>query len=392
VITLADFFGPFDRETFRAEYFGRRPLHIKRGNHPLPDILNWRRFNEALAITPFWDESTLKLYFKTREALRDSYCDPVEAGARKAPVNPAKVKALISLGASVVANHLHRICPEIGRVTRLLEKEFAARSFANAYCSFKGVQAFQTHYDLHDVFAFQAEGEKVWRVYEARADAPVKPVPPGDEAEQWLIQSRGQVLFEASMQPGDVLYLPRGQFHDALTGSQASLHVTFGVSPPTGLALFELLEKAAAGESAFRAYLPDASNEAALRERLTQLGDRLKEIIVSPAFAIDVLNHQRSQHNPVADYDLPRQTPPDWYSPVKKAQVVRRDDGFYVVFDGGELAVGALQPTVEWMLQQRHFSREGAAARQPDFSASELSLLLERLLKAGVLAISDMRR
>ena len=55
----------------------------------------------------------------------------------------------------------------------MLEREFAARVAANVYCSFQGVQAFQTHFDLHDVFAFQAEGEKTWRVYEARADTPV---------------------------------------------------------------------------------------------------------------------------------------------------------------------------------------------------------------------------
>ena len=55
----------------------------------------------------------------------------------------------------------------------MLEREFAARVAANVYCSFKGVQAFQTHFDLHDVFAVQAEGEKCWRVYEARADTPV---------------------------------------------------------------------------------------------------------------------------------------------------------------------------------------------------------------------------
>ena len=44
------------------------------------------------------------------------------------------------------------------------------------------------------------------------------------------------------MKPGDILYLPRGQYHDALTGDRASLHVTFGVAPATGLALFKLLE------------------------------------------------------------------------------------------------------------------------------------------------------
>jgi ribosomal protein L16 Arg81 hydroxylase len=78
-------------------------------------------------------------------------------------VNPAKLKALMALGASLVANHLRRVCSEVGEVVAMLE-----RAFANVYCSFQGVQAFQTHFDLHDVYAVQAEGEKTWRVYESR--------------------------------------------------------------------------------------------------------------------------------------------------------------------------------------------------------------------------------
>ena len=95
-------------------------------------------------------------------------------------------------------------------------------------------------------------------------------LPPGDEWEKWLTDTRGKLLFEAHMKPGDILYLPRGQYHDALTGAQASLHVTFGVSPATGLAVFKLLENALSRESEFRAYLPDARSEPQLRERLCE--------------------------------------------------------------------------------------------------------------------------
>ena len=137
-------------------------------------MLGWQRFNEVLGITPYWNEDTLKVYFRSRAALRENYCDTtdVRPGA-KAPVDPAKVKALLGLGASLVANHVHRVCPEVAAIAQVLEREFAARVAANVYCSFKGVQAFQTHFDLHDVFAMQMEGEKTWRVYESRADAPV---------------------------------------------------------------------------------------------------------------------------------------------------------------------------------------------------------------------------
>ena len=389
---FAEFIAPFDVAEFRAKYYGWQPVHIRRGDQRRPDILNWKRFNEVLAITPYWNEDLLKVYFKSRAALRENYCDTADLRqGTSAPANPAKVKALLGLGASLVANHMHRICPEVAAVVSMLEQEFAARVVANTYCSFKGVQAFQTHFDLHDVFAFQAEGEKTWHIYETRADAPVAALPPGDEVEKWLTASRGKLLFEALMKPGDILYLPRGQYHDALTGSQASLHVTFGVAPATGLALFKILESALTTESEFRAYLPDARNEAELRERLGKLADRVKAVATSPAFAIDVRNAQRDLARPTANYELPAQTPPSWYSVARKAQVVRRDKGFAVVFDGGEIALAATYATVEWILKQRLFSLEDAVTRQPSVDRSELGRDLEQLVKAGIIVETEMR-
>ncbi len=390
---FADFIAPFDAASFRTQYFGKLPLHIRNDRGNRPSLLPWPRFNEVLALTPYWNEDTLKVYFKSRAALRENYCDmtDVRAGV-SAPVNPAKVKALMGLGASLVANHVHRVCPEVGAVANVLEREFAARVAANVYCSFKGVQAFQTHFDLHDVFAVQAEGEKVWRVYESRANAPVLPLPPGDEIEKWLTESRGRLLFEVTMRPGDVLYLPRGQYHDALTGSQASLHVTFGVSPATGLALFKLLETAVTQEPEFRAYLPDARGDAELRERLGMLADRIKAVVTSPAFAIDVLNHQRDLARAPADYELPAQALARWYSVARRAKVVRRDHGFAVAFEGGEIALGATYPTVEWILRQRLFSLDDAAARQPSVNRAELQRDLELLARAGIIIETEMQQ
>jgi hypothetical protein len=388
---FAEFLAPFDAGTFRSQVFGQRPLHVRAGKAGTA-LLPWKRFNEVLALTPYWNEDSLKVYFKSRAALRENYCDvaDLKPGAI-APVNPAKVRALVDLGASIVANGVHRVCPEVGAVASMLEREFAARVVANVYCSFQGVQAFQTHFDLHDVFAVQVEGEKTWRIYESRADAPVNPVPPGEEWEKWLTETRGKLLFEAEMKPGDLLYLPRGQYHDALTGDRASLHVTFGVSPATGLALFKLLEGALARESEFRAYLPDARDEAALRARLSALADRVRTVLASPAFAVDVLNHQRGLGRPPAGYGLPARQPPAWYSVARRAQVLRRDAGFAVAFEGGEIAVGASYPTVEWILKQRMFSVDDALARQPGADRAALAADLERLEEAGVIVATEMR-
>jgi len=389
---FADFIAPSDAAAFRAEYFGRRPLHVQGDGRGRPEILHWARFNEALAVTPYWNEESLKVYYRSRAALRENYCDTADLrpGA-PAPVNPAKVKALLGLGASLIANHIHRVCPPVAAVVAMLEREFSARVFANVYCSFQGVQAFQTHFDLHDVFAVQVEGEKTWHVYESRADTPINPLPPGDEIEKWLTASRGKLLFEAQMKPGDILYLPRGQYHDALTGAQASLHVTFGVQPATGLALFPLLEKTLMRESGFREYLPDARDGTALRERLAALAERVKAVMTSPAFAVDVMNHQRDLARPPADYGLPAQLKATWYSVARPAQVLRRDQAYVAAYQGGEIALGADWPTVDWMLKQRVFSLEDAAARQTGLDRAEFQRDLDQLIRAGVLVETEMR-
>src|SRR5687767_813015 len=104
---MSDFAGliaPFNADTFRAQYFGKQPVHIRRDVSD-PAVLSWRRFNEVLGITPYWNEDTLKVYFKSRAALRENYCDTSDLRAGKAQVDPAKVKALLGLGASLIANH-----------------------------------------------------------------------------------------------------------------------------------------------------------------------------------------------------------------------------------------------------------------------------------------------
>jgi bifunctional lysine-specific demethylase and histidyl-hydroxylase NO66 len=387
---MSGFIAPLDVAEFRARYFGQRPLHIPAVAHR-QEVLSWQRFNDVLALSPHWHEESLKVYYKGRAALRENYCDTADlATGVKAPVNPAKVRSLLGLGASLVANHVHKVCPELALIVTTLEREFAARSFANVYCSFQGVQAFQTHFDLHDVFALQVAGEKTWRVYEARADAPVTTLPPGDEIEKWLTASRGKLLFDVNMKPGDLLYLPRGQYHDALTGAQASLHVTFGVAPATGLALFKLLETVLASESAFRQHLPDARAADDLRGHLADLADRVRAVMTAPAFALEVQNLQRSQAQAAADYRLPSQVPPSWFSVAKPAQVVRRDSGYAVVFQGGTIPIGVSYPTVEWMLQQRLFSLEDATARHSGVDHDALRLDLDKLIAAGILVATEM--
>jgi hypothetical protein len=105
-----------------------------------------------------------------------------------------------------------------------------------------------------------------------------------------------------------------------------------------------------------------------------------------------VLNHQRDLARSPADYALPAQAHPRWYSVTRRAHIARRDHGFAVVFDGGEIPLGATHPTVEWILRQRLFSLDDAAARQPGVHLAELRRDLELLERAGILVETEMQQ
>ena len=54
--------------------------------------------------------------------------------------------------------------------------------------------------------------------------------------------------------------------------------------------------------------------------------------------------------------------------------------------------MGATYPTIEWILKQRLFSLDDAAARQPSIDRLELRRALELLARAGIIVETEMRQ
>lgn len=285
------------------------------------------------------------------------------------------------MGASLVADMVEEIAPEVRAVTGMLSAQFAGRAGANAYCSFQGVQAFGSHCDLHEVFAVHCEGEKGWRIYENRALAPVEPVL-GDDAQRLIDSVKGRVLMDVRMRPGDLLYIPRGFYHDALASSEASLHLTMAVAPHSGRVLFRLLEELAMQDPEFREYLPDAAagGDAELRSRLDALADKVAAMMRTPRFLTEVATRQRSLTSPPYRFDLPNRPVLQFFARTDQpARVVRRDDGVFLHVRDGEAPLGALGDATDWLLTLPAFSTEQLLARYPWQPVSELRALVDLL-------------
>jgi bifunctional lysine-specific demethylase and histidyl-hydroxylase NO66 len=126
-------------------------------------------------------------------------------------------------GYSVVLNRVHRRSASVAALCRALEADLHHPVGANMYLTPQQSQGFPAHVDTHDVFVLQLHGVKEWHVENAGSDLPLASARHDrDEPSSGELQS-------LTLRPGDVLYLPRGILHEAVTSSSSSLHLTVGI-------------------------------------------------------------------------------------------------------------------------------------------------------------------
>ena len=134
-----------------------------------------------------------------------------------------KLVGLFADGATLVLQALHRSWAPILTFCQLLAAELGHPVQANAYVTPPQNQGFSDHYDVHDVFVLQIDGEKEWTIHSPVLEAPLRSQPWTDRRADVRAERRVEApLIKTVLRPGDCLYLPRGYLHaaQALGGSQ----------------------------------------------------------------------------------------------------------------------------------------------------------------------------
>ncbi|WP_298162370.1 cupin domain-containing protein [Brevundimonas sp.] len=369
--SLDDLLAPITPEVFHADYDDRKPLHIPAApGAPKQTLLDWERFNALLDQTSIWTAHSLKVLYNGQRVPPPRYCHDAATGSGVAHrPSPAKVKVLLAQGASLVLDEVQDLVPSIRALTPALGRAFAGQVSANLYCSFGGVQAFGTHFDLHHVFAVQCEGEKVWTLYSNRADAPTTFPIDSEETRAALAASRGPVMTQVRMRPGDVLYLPRGWYHDALATEGASLHVTFSITPADGRTVFEVLKRLTEDDATFRHFLRPAGGPV-LKAQLTDLGRRLSALAASDLFVDEIAMAQERLVPREPGYALPDRPPLTLYA---------RGQG------PAPAVTGPAAAALDWALQQPRLALEDMIAQFDFVPEADLRAMVDAAIGTGAL-------
>ncbi|GCL47037.1 cupin domain-containing protein [Microcystis aeruginosa] len=177
-------------------------------------------------------------------------------------------------GATLIIDRVHKLIPEIAEFVSELRYETDWRFQVNMYCSGGGKQGFACHYDTHEVFAMQIEGQKEWYIFQDTYKYPLR----GQKSKLYSPPDQEPSLV-CTLNPGDVLYIPRGHWHYAIAHDQPSLHLTLGVHCKTGIDLLEWLVGELSKKEEWRKSMPMLTDTNSARSYIDNLIQKLDDYI-----------------------------------------------------------------------------------------------------------------
>jgi ribosomal protein L16 Arg81 hydroxylase len=392
-VTFADILAPVSPERFFAEYHGRQVLHVPGGVEKFAAAMSWDKLNALLNMTMIWKPQSFEMALDGAILPARDYCRPsldVASGAGLQP-DTARVIALLKEGASLLLNDIDTLNPGLASVACALEETLESRVQANLYCSSRQRQAFPSHFDTHDVYAMHVEGEKLWRIYEGRLDHPVShPTFKGQPA-SFHEAAKGKIAAEILLKPGDLLYIPRGTYHDAIAQTDGTVHVAFGAVAVIGLDLVSGLFERAVQDPLFRRDVPRRhapGGETAFEQHIQALARRLAELAADADTARHFRAFQDAYRYPRGGFALSKALfDSAAYRVASGFSVVRRGEAWVLrKADRATAIPPGLDRMVAWVIARPHFARADFAAAFGKLGDDQRREILQALESMGVIA------
>lgn len=257
-LDLDALFAPIGARAFFADYYEQSPLHLSGDHHRCEALLDHATLFDALARAA---EPPDGLVVFPEHA-------GIEGGAAALLGDRDRLRAYVNEGHPIVWNRARGVFPAIDALAAGIARAFGAHVWPNVYATGYAGTPFDAHFDAHEVIAIQLEGRKTWWISEVRIDRPLDAVEMEAAVAAALRARRDDALARTlatfTAAPGDLVYIPRGQFHNAKaegerTTGNRSLHVTFGIRTPSGFDVAQHLAKVMLADPIFREYLPPAA-------------------------------------------------------------------------------------------------------------------------------------
>ena len=215
---------------FFLEHFGVNYLYKPEFFDEYEEMMSLDILDSMLSKNNIWNNKNFIMMLDQKKLNYGDYSSiSMETTGNNYRPDVNKVENLVARGASIILNEIEKHNKNLLKIADDLQNLTNGRCQGNLYFSMASHQAFGPHFDLHDVFAIHFEGEKVWNIYENIEKNPINH-PVFKLSSEDRKKRAGNIIDQVTLRPGDLLYIPRGQYHDALASKNGAIHIAFGLS------------------------------------------------------------------------------------------------------------------------------------------------------------------
>jgi hypothetical protein len=270
VPTLADLVAPIGVSQFFDAVQGRTHQRFPGRAGRFAELLPWSEVNRVLRQHRL-EFPRLRLAQGGEVVPTHSYAETVETRRTGAVSRllPAAFAEKMRGGATLVLDSVHEMFGPVGDLAAQLEHELRERVQVNLYAGWGVTHGFDVHWDDHDAIIIQISGRKRWRVHGVTRPAPLQ--------RDVVLPDKptGEPIDDFMLEDGDVLYVPRGHWHDVSAVGEESLHLTIGFNRATGVDLVAWLADQLRTEEVFRTDLPRFAPADEKARRARELRERV---------------------------------------------------------------------------------------------------------------------
>lgn len=283
---------PMSSRDFRRLHLGQRSVYVP-GRDPakFEALLRPQDVDELLEIVCS-DVRDIDVFVGSQ------LCPLTELPGGRAQANELLMR--LADGATVHLVNVQRYWLSVNRLCQALSAELPGLHEADFWLSsFRNGKPF-LHYDPQDIYVLQLFGSKRWEVWTGE-HTEYEPAGSGRELDRSTL---GAPSFTCELQPGDLIYMPRGTPHAVSTITPYSIHLGVGSHPPTwGELLTAFTSTLKQQPGVLQARLPDrlsrhsASSEdvsMGIEELWSQLLQEVNWGVVTRQWQRDLMRNQRS--------------------------------------------------------------------------------------------------
>jgi len=291
-------------DNFFKNHFGINYVHKPNFVESFQNIMNLDILDSMLSKTNIWNNQNFIMMLDQKKLNFSDYSSislDISGNTYRPDVN--KVQNLVSRGASIILNDIQNHNRNLIKFSDQLQKVTRGRCQANLYFSMASHQAFGPHFDLHDVFAIHFEGEKVWNIYENIEKNPINH-PSFKLSDEQRRKRSGKIIDQVTLKPGDLLYIPRGQYHDALASKNGAIHIAFGLTYFKSIDIMTSLWQKLILNEFMRSDVQRNADEKEMKSRLKKLTSELDKIINSEEALQVVINDFNNWSYEMKEYSI----------------------------------------------------------------------------------------